>query len=317
MPARNLEISPLTAADLIQSSPVALARRIMSDRWSWLILRDIFLGIRRFEELRRRSGAARGTLTSRLQSLVDSGLLYRNPYQASPERFEYRLTDKGFGLYPVALLLWTWENKWTDDNEELPGILVHGSCGEATSPAIQCRGCHTSLLPSDVSYFPGPAAQSGTVHRPHTQRRRRTRTKHPAGVDKSFFHVVDIFGDRWTGMVLAAIWFNQHRYDDIAAAIGIATNILSDRLKSLTAANVLERRAYRDNPVRYEYRMTDKGWDLYSATIMLHQWSNRWLLGDKGGTLRLEHNCGNALACDVICNVCSEPLQPGDVSYNR
>lgn len=317
MPARNLETSPLSAADLIQSSPVALAHKILSDRWSWLILRDVFVDVRRFEDLRRRSGAARGTLTSRLQDLVENGVLYRNPYQSSPARFEYRLTDKGFGLYPVALLLWTWETKWTDDNEELPARLVHQSCGKVTTPVIHCRACRKALLASDVNFFAGPAAQSETIHQPHAQRRRRSKTKHPDGVDKSFFHVVDIFGDRWTGMVLAAIWFSQHRYDDIAAAIGIATNILSDRLKSLTAANVLERRAYRDNPVRYEYRLTEKGRDLYGATIMLHQWSNRWLVGSKGATLRLEHNCGNSLDCDVTCSVCSEPLELGSVSYDR
>ncbi len=317
MPARNLETSPLSAADLIQSSPVALAFKIMSDRWSWLILRDSFVGVRRFEDLRRRSGAARGTLTSRLNSLVEDGILYRNPYQTSPARYEYRLTDKGFGLYPVALLMWAWENKWTDDHEDLPGTLTHKSCGKATTPVLRCSACQKPLLASDVSYFAGPAAQSKTVHPPHEQRRRRSKKNHPDGVDKSFFHVVDIIGDRWTGMLLAAIWFNQHRYDDIAAAIGIATNILSDRLKMLTATKVLERRAYRSNPVRYEYRMTEKGLDLYGATIMLHQWSNRWLVGSKGATLRLEHSCGAPLKCTVACEICSEQLQPHDVSYDR
>ena len=256
MPARNLKTSPLTAADLIQSSPVALAFTVLGDRWSWLIIRDIFVGVRRFEDLRRRGGAARGTLTSRLNSLVEHGLLYRNPYQNSPPRFEYRLTDKGFGLYPAALLLWAWENKWSEHHNDLPGELKDRSCGNVTAPIIRCRACKKELHANDVRYFAGPAARSETVHQPHSQHRRRNKTNHPDSVDKSFFHVVDIIGDRWTGMVLAAIWFNQHRYDDIAAAIGIATNILSDRLKSLTAAGVLERQSYRDNPVRYEYRMT-------------------------------------------------------------
>ena len=71
---------------------------IIGDRWAFMIIRDIYLGVRQFEELRRRSGAARGTLASRLKALVRHGLLYRNPYQSAPVRYEYRLTDKGLDL---------------------------------------------------------------------------------------------------------------------------------------------------------------------------------------------------------------------------
>ncbi len=300
------------------SSPVALAFTIMGDRWSWLILRDIFLGIRRFEDLRRRSGAARGTLTSRLNALVDSGVLYRNPYHTGPTRHEYRLTDKGFGLYPVALMIWTWENKWALDHDDLPRKLQHRVCGEATVPELICVACRQAVVATDVKYFAGPAAKQSAVHTPAIQRRRRRgKSEHPEGVDKTFFHAVDIIGDRWTGMVIAAIWFSQHRYDDIAAAIGIATNILSDRLKRLTAAGVLERRAYCENPARYEYRLTEKGRDLYGATIMLHQWGNTWLVGKNGPTLLLEHKCGKPLVCEVSCSACSKSLLPGEVSYGN
>lgn len=311
-----LEKSPFTVADLILSSPVALAFDILGDRWSWLILRDLFLGVRRFEELRRRTGAARGTLTTRLNSLVDSGVIYRNPYQSGPTRHEYRLTDKGFGLYPVALMLWSWENRWTD-HEDLPSKLIHRVCGNPTIPEVHCTACNMIVAATDVTYSAGPAARPRARKKPHAQRRRRGRSQHPQGVDKSFFHAVDIIGDRWMGMVLAAIWFSQHRYDDIAAAIGIATNILSDRLKRLNAAGVLERRAYRENPVRYEYRLTEKGRDLYGLTIMLHQWGDQWLVGKAGSTLCLEHSCGEPLECAVTCSECPEHLDTGTVSYGE
>ena len=309
------QATPLSVADLIMSSPVALAFKILGDRWSWLILRDLFLGARRFEELRRRSGAARGTLTARLNTLVESGVIYRNPYQSGPTRYEYRLTDKGMGLYPVALMLWTWENKWTVDHEDLPGRLQHRTCKQATIPELRCESCKSPVVATDVKYYAGPAAIPGAKHSPAIQRRRRGKSVHPEGVDRTFFHAVDIIGDRWTGMVLAAVWFSQHRYDDIAAAIGIATNILSDRLKRLTSADVLERRAYRENPVRYEYRLTEKGRDLYGMTIMLHQWGDRWLVGESGATLILEHNCGNELKCEISCSACSETIQREEVSY--
>jgi hypothetical protein len=62
--------------------------------------------------------------------------------------------------------------------------------------------------------------------------------------------------------------------------------------------------------------MTEKGWDLYGAAIMLHQWSDQWLVGDQGATLRFEHHCGAALHCDVTCSACSETLVPGSIAYN-
>ena len=77
-------MNPAVDSDLILNSPVARALAVVGDRWTCLILRDAFLGIRRFEDFRRRSGAARGTLTSRLKSLVENGILYRSPYQTHP-----------------------------------------------------------------------------------------------------------------------------------------------------------------------------------------------------------------------------------------
>ena len=307
----------LTVSDLIQSSPVALAFNVLADRWTWLIMRDLFLGYRRFEDLRRRAGAARGTLTARLNALVDLGVLYRNPYQSSPTRYEYRLTDKGFGLYPLALAVWAWEGRWTDDHDELPETLFHRQCGHKAVPELVCKSCRQLVEAKDVSYAAGPGARPATATSPAMQRRRRSKSVHPDGVDKTFFHAVDIIADRWTGMVLAAIWFSQHRYDDIASAIGIATNILSDRLKKLTLAGVLERRAYRDNPIRYEYRLTDKGRDLYGITLTLHQWADRWLVGREGSGLKLTHSCGKPLVGMMACSVCGETLEPGRVAYGE
>ena len=307
----------LSTGDLIASSQIALVFEVLGDRWMWLILRDQFLGYRRFEDLRLRTGAARGTLTSRLKSLVDQGLLYRNPYQTNPARYEYRLTDKGFGLYPAALALWAWEHRWTKDHDDLPDALTHRGCQKQITPELRCEGCGELVVASDVTYEAGPGAKPAQTGPLEVQRRRRGRTKHPTGVDRTFFHAVDIIGDRWAGMVLGAIWFRLHRYDDIASAIGIATNILADRLKRLTVAGVLEQQPYRENPTRNEYRLTEKGRDLYGFTVTLHQWANDWLVGEEGPGLVLHHCCGNPLNAVLSCSECGEALGPGDVSYGN
>jgi DNA-binding HxlR family transcriptional regulator len=273
------------------------------------------LGNRRFEDLRRQSGIARGTLTSRLNSLRDNGILHRNPYQNSPTRYEYRLTDKGLGLYPVALMIWSWERRWRSDNNELPGTLTHQTCNQSTIPELNCKSCGESVYPTDVSNFTAPEAVLDYARKRTTQRRRRTRIQHVDGVDESFFAALDVVGDRWTGMIIAAIWFRQHRYDDIAGAIGIATNILADRLKHLTTTGILERRPYRQNPDRHEYRLTEKGHDIFGFAIMLHQWGKRWLLGKRASTVGLKHHCGSPLTCEVVCSACPEPLKLGTIGY--
>ena len=153
---RQTDKAETSVGDLIKSSPVAHAFKAVGDRWTWLILRDLFLGYRRFEDLRRRTGAARGTLTARLNSLVENGILYRNPYQLDRARFEYRLTDKGFGIYPVALLVWRWEQKWTEEHEEIPEALTHRGCGKKTVPTATprrniSRPIQTSGVESDTN----------------------------------------------------------------------------------------------------------------------------------------------------------------------
>ncbi len=104
----NDKAKPAIDPGLILNSQVAQALTVIGDRWAFMVIRDVYLGVRQFEELRRRGNAARGTLTSRLKKLVQHGILYKNPYQTSPIRYEYRLTDKGLDLYPVVLTMWQW-----------------------------------------------------------------------------------------------------------------------------------------------------------------------------------------------------------------
>lgn len=303
--------------DLILSCQVALALKFLGDRWSFLILRDVFLGKHRFEEFRRRIGVARGTLTSRLNSLVEAGILYKSPYQTSPTRHEYRLTKNGADLYPLALTAWRWEHDWAADEEHyFPSRLVHRDCGNTMLPELRCEHCRQLVRIRDVRYAPGPAANQVEPLPPRFQRRSRSKTSYPEGVDTKLFHLADVIGDRWTGLVVAAQFFGLHRYDEIGTAIGIATNILADRLKLLVNAGIVTRKAYQHKPTRYEYRLTDKGRDLYGHTLMMHQWADKWIVGDRGSPLLLTHKtCGKSLEAIVMCSECSEQLVLGSVSF--
>ena len=295
---------------LLRSGEGARALPIIGDRWVLLILRDAFLGARRFEDFRRLTGAARGTLTSRLAALVQQGVLYRNEYRKTPVRHEYRLSEKGMALYPVALALWHWESHWAGAFG-LPPRLVHKGCGMVMEPELACGYCGQVVLPTDVTYESGAGAKVYTAQRAQPRRRRQSPDHAAEGVDTTMFHSVDTLGDRWTVLLLACLYFGLHRYDDISAALGIATNILADRLRRLLSAGIVQQHLYHDGPPRYEYRLSTKGWGLYPATLAIHEWATAWIASPSGPALKLRHRpCGHGLRTKMRCNCCLGLVDP-------
>ena len=125
-------------AKIIAASSVTRALSVIGDRWTLLILRDAFQGAHRFEEFRNLSGAARSTLTSRLNGLVENGLLERVRYSDAPPRFEYRLTAMGLALYGVTLVTWRWEHHWAPSGAGIPRYLRHNVCKHAMQPETMC-----------------------------------------------------------------------------------------------------------------------------------------------------------------------------------
>jgi DNA-binding HxlR family transcriptional regulator len=295
--------------NLVLNSQTAQAIAVIGDRWAFLIIRDVFQGINQFEPLLKRSGAARGTLTSRLKSLVQSGILYKNPYQTSPTRYEYRLTEKGLNLGAVVLNSWIWETRWAKD-DSIPRVLFHKTCGHSIHPNVLCKQCDKVIHLSDTSY----AIASDTANIERTTPRSQRRSKNPdisgEGVNQEYFHVLDILGDRWTALVVAAALFGMKRYDDIVSAIGISTNILADRLKLLVNVGVLIRRPYQERPVRFDYHLSEKGRDLFNIALAMHEWANRWLIKDSSEPLQLKHSlCSGRLESKIVCDQCGDVLE--------
>lgn len=303
--------------DLILSSQVAQGLSVIGDRWAFLIIRDIYLGARRFEDLRKRTGAARGTLTSRLKSLVEKGILYKEPYQESPTRYEYRLAKKGLDLYPMVLMIWSWDQHW-GGRTYLPKDLVHLTCGNKMVPIYRCAACKDKILPENVSFAVGENVEDVSRVPPRYQRRFKSAREKSGKMNSDDVSALDCIGDRWTSLVLAAGFFGLQRFDDIASAIGIATNILSDRLRLLVQTGILDRVPYRERPVRYEYHLSKKGRALYPQTIAMHEWANRWLIEPGKEPLLLTHiPCGMPLRGEVVCGECAEVLDPHLVKFHE
>jgi DNA-binding HxlR family transcriptional regulator len=130
---------------------------VIGDRWTLLVLQEAFLGTRRFELFQSHLRVARNILADRLQKLVVHGILERRKYQQSPERHEYRLTEKGLDLYPVIMSLVAWGDHWMDDGEGPPIEHVHEDCGQVMRPIQTCSECGRPIHAKNVRPRLGPA----------------------------------------------------------------------------------------------------------------------------------------------------------------
>jgi len=131
--------------------PVARTLSVIGDRWTFLIVRNAFLGMRRFEQFQANLGVTRHVLSDRLGRLVDEGILARLPYQQRPLRHDYALTEKGSALYRVLLTLADWGNNWMPPDAG-PGLkLRHTACGKVFSPVVVCSECHAPVALEDIA----------------------------------------------------------------------------------------------------------------------------------------------------------------------
>src|SRR3954454_4264511 len=140
-----------------QNCSIARTLELVGERWTMLVIREAFLGRRRFDELADRLGIARNVLASRLARLVEEGVLERVRYQERPERFASGLTDKGLDLWPALLaLLQFGDRHYAPDGP--PMLLTHRGCGGELDDRRTCLRCGAALAAQDVQAAPGPGA---------------------------------------------------------------------------------------------------------------------------------------------------------------
>ena len=139
------------------SCTVASTLEVIGERWTMHVLREAFLGVRRFEEFRRNIGVARNILSDRLNTLVAEGILRREPYSEHPPRHEYRLTRKGVDLYGILVELGKWGNKWAPGPHGQGIVLRHRGCGAVVEPVLVCPECGEPVTAWDLEALPGPA----------------------------------------------------------------------------------------------------------------------------------------------------------------
>jgi DNA-binding HxlR family transcriptional regulator len=134
-----------------EADSVSRTLALLGEKWTLLILREAFFGVRRFGQLARNLGIPRPTLSARLRTLVDAGLLERVRYATEPERHEYRLTWAGLDLFPSIAALMRWGDEHLAGPEGAPVVLRHSECGKIADPYLACRGCGGEIEARNVT----------------------------------------------------------------------------------------------------------------------------------------------------------------------
>ena len=161
---------PLRRAYEVPDCAVAATLGIVGERWTLLIIRELMLGVHRFDDLAADLPIARNVLQTRLEGLIERGLVFRRPYQEHPARFEYRLTAAGLDLWPTLVTLMQWGDRHLEWPSGPPVTLEHRDCGGPLDDHLCCERCGVALGPRDVWARPGSGAAAD-----HPLRRPRRR----------------------------------------------------------------------------------------------------------------------------------------------
>nr|WP_279218757.1 winged helix-turn-helix transcriptional regulator [Rhodococcus erythropolis] len=292
---------------------IALTSQAVGNAWSWLVMREaLFYGARRFADFHAALGISRAMLSARLTQLVDNGLLRRG-LPGTSDAGDYLVTASGKDFFTCLMTAAVWGAAWSDDQQPSHELVVtHRACGSSANPSLRCESCSGVIEAWDVrtehaNRRLGVTRSSGRYHRaPDFNLLERNR---PCPIARTQI----VLGDWWSCMVVRESFFGVKRFDEYRSNLEVSTNILTTRLSRLVELGILRRSPYQTNPVRYDYRLTEKGMDLYPVALAILSWGERWK-GSGDSLVPLVHlKCGGPLRVQLCCGGCSEVLDRAGV----
>jgi len=294
----------------IRTCSIWRALEIFGDAPTLLILQSYWLGARRFDDFCRSTGLLKTVVSGRLKNLITNNCLVKVAYRDKPRRFEYRATQELLDCFPAALAMLHWERQWGSKNGKIDIQVTHMPCGELTDPFPACSSCNRAVDARDTSWEPGP----GIGEMPAIYSRRRRRTSQLNGETTELLNdITRVIGDRWSALILRSVFTGLNQFQEILDDTAISTNILADRLAELCETGILRRVEEPNDMRRANYRLTDKGRDIYPILITLMQWGDKWRPAAEGPPLLLTHlPCAESLEIVMACSSCGAEVAPRD-----
>lgn len=271
----------------------------LGDHWTISIIMHAFLGVKQFDGFHNTLGIPRQTLSVRLKQLLELGVFVHHNENG---RGSYHLSGMGQALYPLTLICHDWETRWGTGvgSKVLQPHLHHGD--HILQPKLVCQHCQQAAGVTNV--VPQYVVDCQAKEWPAMRARRGVASGSEAG---QRLYMISVVGNRWSMLVLTAVFLGCHRFDELMAALGLGSKILSDRLKSLCELNILKKQQDMHDARRFVYTATEAGRELFAFIVLISQWCERWLLGGQG-SIRLQHQCGQMLEPQVVCQHCQKPF---------
>jgi DNA-binding HxlR family transcriptional regulator len=306
IPARlpDLELT----REALATSTLSHGLQILGDRWTVALILSAFLGVQRFDDFQERLAIPRQTLTQRLTVLTSLGLLEQRPYQQRPRRLAYHLTGKGLALYNQVLMMWVWERRWGSRQFDLPKRLVHRPCGHAFVPELACTACGDKAGLNDFTF----SLQVNEALQPVSGARQRGARLTPQEDSQMG---LGLRVDRWTILIVAALFLGCHHFDQLTQVLGIGSSVLARRLGGMVESGLLVCQADLIDTRRKVYRLTPASRDLFGYILCLSSWASRHHFLQPSSIQPTHKGCGHAFVPQVVCSHCREPLNPADVTF--
>ena len=290
---------------------IAVTLGVLGDEWNLWILRHAVAGCRRYGDWIAQGSISNSVLSKRLTQLTELGLLDKVRYSDRPVRFEYPLTPRGLGVWPVLLSMWAWEQTWSPESSDILPSMRHGTCGATFTPVLVCRACGEPCTRRDVSADLGPSGDWTRSVPASIGRRRSTSTRQPSQV---LPHTMELLGNRWSAAMIGALFLGARRFGELAERTSAPPAMVADRLHRLEALGVVETSPNPARPNWVTYGLTAKGEAFFPVVALMIDWGQQWFRAPEGPAIRFRHVvCRKDFHPVLHCNVCSQPLRGREV----
>ncbi|MCG2623423.1 helix-turn-helix transcriptional regulator [Arthrobacter sp. I2-34] len=303
-----------STADTTGQTRTGRALALLGDHWTLLILQRVFMGDRKYQEIRDAVHVSDSVLSNRLKAMTDGGLLLKMPYKDGRIRYEYCLSEAGKATWRIFVAAWAWERNWL---EPVPGRrteLFHSLCGHHVMPNLVCGRCTLPVTTRDTSVMRTAASLAYVVSGPRRHRQRRTaEMKHDFGFQPE---MMELLGDRWNLALLSAAVIGIRRFTDFERYLGTPPTVLSTHLTRLVELGIFRLQELAGSSGRTDYRFTDKGRALSGVLMQVVRWADENILTGEESSIEIIHDpCGRKLVPEYACSDCGKLLKRHEVRF--